>query len=112
MTQGSELLSNPHGGKAGTSSGVDGNLRNKSQPSSRIPQSSSTSSLSSENLDRIETECAALLQTCLKFVDSEATAILSSDEMEDLDYETIRLILFRDTLDIADENLVFTAILK
>ncbi|OXA55399.1 BTB/POZ domain-containing protein 2 [Folsomia candida] len=66
----------------------------------------------SEYLDCIETDCSRLLQKCLNFVDKEANSVLLLDEMEDLDVDTFRLILSRDTLDISDENLAFNAILK
>lgn len=61
----------------------------------------------------IEDECFNLLQHCLTFIDKHGTAVLGSDEMEDLDLPTVRVILSRDTLNVGgDEEVVFSAISK
>lgn len=65
-----------------------------------------------DDLDEIELECSSLLRRCLKLVDEEATVILESDELEELDLETLTLILSRDTLDVDDEIKVFEALLR
>jgi len=68
----------------------------------------------SSSLNVIENSCAALLEKCLSFIDqkSNATLVLESDEMEDLDIDSIQLILLRDELDVLDELVVFQTILR
>lgn len=60
----------------------------------------------------IEDECSMLLQECLNYIDNHANTVIHSDEFEDLDLETLNLILSRDSLNVDNEGVVFTAITK
>lgn len=59
----------------------------------------------------IELDCAWLVYNCLDFIDRNATVVLNSEEIEDLDYFSICHIMSRDTL-MVRETLVFDAIVR
>lgn len=62
--------------------------------------------------ESIETLCAQLLNKCLLEVDSHAEAILNSEELEELDIFTLRLIMERNTLNVKNEMLVFHSLMR
>lgn len=59
----------------------------------------------------IEMECVILVNSCLDFIDQNATTVLQSEEIEDLDYSSINYILRRDTL-LVQESVVFGSIVR
>lgn len=62
--------------------------------------------------ENIEVLCAELLKKCLLEVDAHAETILNSEELEDLDISTVRLILERNSLNVKNELLVFHALMR
>ena len=48
--------------------------------------------------------CKALMRKCLELIDSEASAVLASEDIEDLDIATLRTIVCRETLCLKSET--------
>ena len=54
--------------------------------------------------------CQTLLKQCLDLIDEEATAVLVSEDFEDLDISALNMIVCRDTLCVKSEMEVFAAL--
>ena len=54
--------------------------------------------------------CDALLKQCLELIDREASFVLASEDLEDLDISALNLIVCRDTLRLKSEVEVFHAL--
>ena len=54
--------------------------------------------------------CDALLKQCLELIDLQATAVLASEDIEDLDIKSINMIVCRETLNVSKESDVFNAL--
>lgn len=52
----------------------------------------------------------ALLHNCLQLIDENADQVLSQETIEDLDFESLKEIIARDTLKVKSEYVVFLAI--
>ena len=49
--------------------------------------------------------CEQLLKQCLELIDREASAVLGSEDLEDLDISALNMIVCRDTLSLSKGHL-------
>jgi len=56
--------------------------------------------------------CAALLRDCLELIDRRATAVLKSEDVEDVDVSALKLVVCRGTLNVKSEFEVADALLR
>ena len=56
--------------------------------------------------------CNALLKQCLELIDVKASAVLGSEDIEDLDISAVKMIVCRDTLSVEKEAEVYAALLR
>ncbi len=56
--------------------------------------------------------CSALMKDCLELIDSEASAVLESEDLEDVDVSALKMIVCRETLRLKSEVEVFTALMR
>ena len=56
--------------------------------------------------------CNALLKQCLELIDVKASAVLGSEDIEDLDISAVKMIVCRDTLAVEKEAEVYAALLR
>ena len=54
--------------------------------------------------------CNALLKQCLELIDAQASAVLASEDIEDLDISAMNMVVCRETLNISKESEVFNAL--
>ncbi|XP_071746127.1 BTB/POZ domain-containing protein 3 isoform X2 [Lepeophtheirus salmonis] len=54
--------------------------------------------------------CEELLKYCLELIDDEATSVLASEDIEDLDIQAFKLIISRDSLSVQSELDTFGAL--
>ena len=48
--------------------------------------------------------CKVLMKRCLELIDTEASSVLSCEDIEDLDVTTLRMIVCRETLCVQSET--------
>lgn len=54
--------------------------------------------------------CSSLLKDCLALIDSEASSVLKSEDLEDLDISALKTIVCRETLNLNSETDVYDAL--
>jgi hypothetical protein len=75
--------------------------------------SAGMSVMTSSNGGRVKVNCCnALLKQCLELIDVQASGVLASEDIEDLDISAINMIICRDTLSIGRETEVFGALMR
>lgn len=56
--------------------------------------------------------CAGLLKDCLKLIDKEADKVLQHEDLEDMDINTLKMIVCRESLGVKSEVEVFQALIR
>ena len=56
--------------------------------------------------------CQGLMKDCLELIDAEASTVLESEDIEDIDISALNMVVCRETLDVRNEMEVYNALLR